>query len=72
MDDEEDDTGYGNVYITKLPERKLKFLSRDEKDICAFNINGCSLQTDKYPAMCYSAADCRIKSRYFDTEDIVS
>ena len=61
--DEEDDTEYGNVYITKLP---------DEKDICAFNINGCSLPTGKYPAMCYSAADYRIKSRYFDTEDIVS
>ena len=63
MDDEEDDTGYGNVYITKLP---------DEKDICAFNINGCSLPTGKYLAMYYSAADYRIKSRYFDAEDIVS
>ena len=46
-------------YITKLPDEKLKF-SRDEKDICAFNINGCSLPTGKYLAMCYSAADYRI------------
>ena len=31
MDDEEDDTGYGNVYITKLPDEKLKFLAETKK-----------------------------------------
>ena len=31
MDDEEDDTGYGNVYITKLLDEKLKFLAETKK-----------------------------------------
>ena len=60
------------MFISQTARRKIEIFSRDEKDICAFNINGCSLPTGKYPAMCYSAADYRIKSRYFDTEDIVS
>ena len=29
--DEEDDTEYGNVYITKLPDEKLKFLAETKK-----------------------------------------
>lgn len=38
MDDEEDDTGYGNVYITKLPDEKLKFLA-EMKKIFALSIS---------------------------------
>ena len=38
MDDEEDDTGYGNVYITKLPDEKLKFLA-EAKKIFALSIS---------------------------------
>ena len=36
--DEEDDTEYGNVYITKLPDEKLKFLAETKK-IFAFSIS---------------------------------
>ena len=45
--DEEDDTEYGNVYITKPLDEKIEIFTW-EKDICAFNINGCSLPTNKY------------------------
>lgn len=60
------------MFILQNCRTKIEIFSRGEKDICAFNINGCSLPTGKYLAMCYSAADYRIKSRYFDAEDIVS
>ena len=49
--DEEDDTEYGNVYITKLPDEKLKFLAETKK-IFALSISTGVLYQQVNPLPC--------------------